>query len=288
MAPHRLTIVLGTRPEADKMAPVIAEFRNDPETFQVRVLSTGQHRDMLGPILGSFGVEPNRDLAVMRPGQTLADMTAAMLQAMDEELKAHRPDLLLVQGDTTSVFSAALAAFYARVPVGHVEAGLRSHDLDNPFPEEANRRLTDVLTDLDVLREGIGLVGFGGRDPLVEYQRQSYEMWQALQAEIKAKVVQDIFRVAPVTQQTRPRLMLQRNLTNVQAGRGTMPTVDAQAAAQRAGDGRPQPQRGKGRPTTDSIPGLPLHISQYDGVGRNDPCPCGSGLKYKLCCGRRS
>ncbi len=142
------------------------------------------------------------------------------------------------------------------------------------------------LTDLDVLREGIGLVGFGGRDPLVEYQRQSYEMWQALQAEIKAKVVQDIFRVAPATQQTRPRLMLQRNLTNVQAGRGTMPTVDAQAAAQRAGDGRPQPQRGKGRPTTDSIPGLPLHISQYDGVGRNDPCPCGSGKKFKQCCYR--
>ncbi|NCC24735.1 MAG: UDP-N-acetylglucosamine 2-epimerase (non-hydrolyzing) [Deltaproteobacteria bacterium] len=148
MAPHRLTIVLGTRPEAVKMAPVIAGFRADPEAFQVRVLSTGQHRDMLGPILASFGIEPDHDLAVMRPGQTLADMTAAMVQAMVEELQAHRPDLLLVQGDTTSVFSATLAAFYARVPVGHVEAGLRSHDLDNPFPEEANRRLVSVLADI--------------------------------------------------------------------------------------------------------------------------------------------
>ncbi len=133
------------------------------------------------------------------------------------------------------------------------------------------------LTDLDVLREGIGLVGFGGRDPLVEYQRQSYEMWRALQEEIKAKVVQTIFRIAPAEQQ-RPTFTLARHLTNVQAGRGAMPTV------QSGGNGRPQPQRGKGRPTADSIPGLPLHISQYDGVGRNDPCPCGSGRKFKHCC----
>ncbi len=141
------------------------------------------------------------------------------------------------------------------------------------------------LTDLDVLREGIGLVGIGGRDPLVEYQRQSYEMWRSLQEEIKVKVVQDIFRVAPPEQQPRPTFKLQRQLTNIQAGRGTMPTAQAAAVAQAAGgNGRPQPRRGKGRPTTDNIPGLPLHISQYDGVGRNDPCPCGSGKKFKHCC----
>ncbi len=141
------------------------------------------------------------------------------------------------------------------------------------------------LTDLDVLREGIGLVGIGGRDPLVEYQRQSYEMWRLLQEEIKTKVVQDIFRVAPPEKQ-RPTFRLERQLTNVHAGRGAMPTVQAAAQAQAAGgNGRSQPRRGKGRPATvENIPGLPLHISQYDGVGRNDPCPCGSGKKFKHCC----
>ncbi len=131
------------------------------------------------------------------------------------------------------------------------------------------------LTDLDVLREGIGLVGYGGRDPLVEYQRQSYEMWQALQEEIKAKVVSDIFRVAPREQ----RVPTQIRLSNIQAGRGALLT-----ATGASGDGRPQPARGKGRPTTSDIPGLPLHISQYDGVGRNAPCPCESGKKFKHCC----
>ena len=134
------------------------------------------------------------------------------------------------------------------------------------------------LTDLDILREGIGLVGYGGRDPLVEYQRQSYEMWQALQEEIKAKVVSDIYRVAPREQ----RVPTQLRLSNIQAGRGALLT----AAGGAAGDGRPKPVRGKGRPMVGEIPGLPLHISQYDGVGRNDPCPCGSGKKFKHCCNR--
>ncbi len=141
------------------------------------------------------------------------------------------------------------------------------------------------LTDLDVLREGIGLVGYGGRDPLVEYQRQSYEMWQGLQDEIKSKVVSDIFRVAPAEQQ---RIPLQLRLSNIQAGRGAMPVaapVPGAAAAAGAGDGgRPQPSRGRGLPTTSDIPGLPLHISRYENVGRNDECPCGSGKKFKYCC----
>jgi len=141
------------------------------------------------------------------------------------------------------------------------------------------------LTDLDVLREGIGLVGYGGRDPLVEYQRQSYEMWQGLQDEIKSKVASDIFRVAPAEQQ---RIPLQLRLSNIQAGRGAMPVaapVAGAAASAGAGDGgRPQPLRGKGLPTTSDIPGLPLHISRYENVGRNDECPCGSGKKFKYCC----
>ncbi len=148
MPPYSVTIVLGTRPEAVKMAPVITAFRSEPDIFSVRVLSTGQHRDMLARILGSFAIQPDHDLDLMRPGQSLADMTAAMVRAMQTDISAHRPDMVLVQGDTTTVFSAALAAFYAQTPVGHVEAGLRSHDLRNPFPEEANRRLVSVLADV--------------------------------------------------------------------------------------------------------------------------------------------
>ena len=138
------------------------------------------------------------------------------------------------------------------------------------------------LTDLDVLREGIGLVGYGGRDPLVEYQRQSYDMWQSLQDEIKSKVASDIFRVAPAEQQ---RIPLQLRLSNIQAGRGAMPVAGPAPAAASAGDGgRPQPSRGKGLPTASEIPGLPLHISRYENVGRNEECPCGSGRKFKHCC----
>ncbi len=141
-----VTIVLGTRPEAVKMAPVIKAFQADPDGFDVQVVSTGQHREMLAQVLDSFGIVPDLDLAVMQPGMGLAEMTAAMLQAMDRQILARPPDLLLVQGDTTTVLAAAMAAFYRQVPVGHVEAGLRSHDLRNPFPEEANRRLTSILT----------------------------------------------------------------------------------------------------------------------------------------------
>jgi len=124
------------------------------------------------------------------------------------------------------------------------------------------------LTDLDVLREGIGLVGFGGRDPLVEYKRQSFDMWRALQDEIKGKVIKDIFRVAPPEDSRRPELILQRNLSNVQAGRGAMPSVGPTAVATNQPQAAPEPVRKAG---------------MYDNVGRNDPCPCGSGKKFKHC-----
>jgi preprotein translocase subunit SecA len=127
------------------------------------------------------------------------------------------------------------------------------------------------LTDLDVLREGIGLVGIGGRDPLVEYKRQSFEMWQALQVEITTKVVQDIFRVAPREQQQRPRLMLQaRQLSNVQTGRGAMPVPVPQQGRAVAGGEQPVPEPAR-------------NVGMFDNVGRNDPCPCGSGKKFKHC-----
>jgi len=126
------------------------------------------------------------------------------------------------------------------------------------------------LTDLDILREGIGLVGYGGRDPLVEYQRQSYEMWTALQSEIKAKVVQDIFRVAPREEQ---RLPTQIRLSNIRAGRGAMPVASP------SNGGRQQPVAG-GQP---AAPEPVRNIGMYDNVGRNDLCPCGSGKKFKHC-----
>jgi preprotein translocase subunit SecA len=132
------------------------------------------------------------------------------------------------------------------------------------------------LTDLDILREGIGLVGYGGRDPLVEYQRQSYEMWNALQEEIKTKVVQDIYRVVPPEQQPQrrlPALILQRSLSNVQAGRGAEQPLAI-----------PQPQDGHAIAAGQSAgPQTIENIGIYDEVGRNDPCPCGSGKKFKHC-----
>lgn len=143
-----VAVVLGTRPEAIKLAPVIAELRQHPAMFDVTVLSTGQHREMLAQVLEAFGLRPDVDLALMQPGQTLPDLTARVVVAMDAILSKTTYDMLLVEGDTTTVFAAALAAFYRGIPVGHVEAGLRSHDMKNPFPEEANRRLVSVLADV--------------------------------------------------------------------------------------------------------------------------------------------
>ena len=141
----RVTVVIGTRPEAIKMCPLALELQKS-EGFAVRVVSTGQHRDMLGPALAAFGVVPDAELSVMEPGQGLAGLTSWILEGVTEELGASRPDAVLVHGDTTTALASALAAFYARVPVGHVEAGLRTKDLASPFPEEANRQLVDRLS----------------------------------------------------------------------------------------------------------------------------------------------
>ncbi len=146
MSRRRITIVAGTRPEGIKLAPLVAELRRQPERCEVRLVSTGQHREMLAQVLELFALKPDLDLDLMRPGQDLYDVTSRALLGLRDELRDHRPDWLVVQGDTTTVFAAALAAFYERVPVAHVEAGLRSGDLYSPFPEEANRKLTDQLT----------------------------------------------------------------------------------------------------------------------------------------------
>ena len=139
-----VTIVLGTRPEAIKLAPVIRAFQAATD-FRTRVVLTGQHREMVSQVMDLFGLSADRDLALMAPRQTLTHVTCAALQGLKDEFTAHRPDLALVQGDTTTAFASALAAFYEQVPVGHVEAGLRTDNLLDPFPEEANRRLISQL-----------------------------------------------------------------------------------------------------------------------------------------------
>jgi UDP-N-acetylglucosamine 2-epimerase (non-hydrolysing) len=133
--------VAGTRPEAIKMAPLILRLRQ-AAGIRLRVLATAQHRDMLDQMFAVFGIRPDIDLDLMRPDQDLTTLTGRMVTAVGEVLSRERPDAVLVQGDTTTVLATALAAFYARVPLGHVEAGLRTGDLDNPFPEEMNRVLT--------------------------------------------------------------------------------------------------------------------------------------------------
>ena len=158
-----IACVVGTRPEAIKMAPVILELRKDPEIC-VTVLATGQHTDMLKQALDDFGITADFNLNIMRNNQTLDHITASVLQGAGEILDANPQDMILVHGDTSTTFAAALAGFYRHVKIGHVEAGLRSHDLSLPFPEEANRVLTDGIADMffaptkgaaeNLLREG--------------------------------------------------------------------------------------------------------------------------------------
>jgi UDP-N-acetylglucosamine 2-epimerase (non-hydrolysing) len=143
-----LLCVFGTRPEAIKLCPLVQELRSRPDEFVLRVCVTAQHREMLDQVLDVFGVKPDFDLDVMRPGQTLGGLTARILCAIEPVLADTRPDLVLVQGDTTTAFATALAAFYAGRAVGHVEAGLRTGDFQQPFPEELNRVLTAKLAAL--------------------------------------------------------------------------------------------------------------------------------------------
>ncbi|MFM7548884.1 MAG: non-hydrolyzing UDP-N-acetylglucosamine 2-epimerase [Cyanobacteriota bacterium] len=144
MANPLVTIVLGTRPEAIKLAPVIRAFQQ-AEDFDPRVVLTGQHREMVSQVMELFGLQADHDLALMAPQQTLTHITCAALEGLKQEFALHPPALVLVQGDTTTAFASALAAFYAQIPVGHVEAGLRTDNLFDPFPEEANRRLISQL-----------------------------------------------------------------------------------------------------------------------------------------------
>ena len=143
----RVMSVFGTRPEAIKMCPLVKELQRHPE-IESLVCLTGQHREMLDQVTEIFGVTADRDLNIMRPGQTLTTITTGILTGMEQVLREDRPDLVLVHGDTSPSFSAALAAFYQQIPVGHVEAGLRTWDRYSPFPEEMNRTLTGRLATL--------------------------------------------------------------------------------------------------------------------------------------------
>lgn len=143
----KVMVVFGTRPEAIKMAPVVEALKAS-QHIETTVAVTAQHRQMLDQVLNLFDIEPDDDLDVMQPGQTLAGVTSRILQGMHDVIARRRPDIVLVHGDTTTTFATTLAAFYNRVPVGHVEAGLRTRDIYSPWPEEGNRKLTGALSNI--------------------------------------------------------------------------------------------------------------------------------------------
>ena len=161
----KVMLVFGTRPEAIKMAPLVKEFQKHPEIFDTVVCVTGQHRQMLDQVLQLFEITPDYDLNIMKQGQDLYDVTARVLTGMRDVLKEAQPDVVLVHGDTTTSTAAALAAFYQQIPVGHVEAGLRTHNIYSPWPEEMNRQITSriatynfaptPLSKANLLREGV-------------------------------------------------------------------------------------------------------------------------------------
>ncbi len=168
---RKILFIFGTRPEAIKLCPVILKLREEPSKFDVRVCATAQHRAMLDQVLEVFNVQPDYDLDLMLPGQTLFQSTSRILTRLEPVLTADQPGMVIVQGDTTSTFCGALAAFYKGIPVGHVEAGLRTGDMSQPFPEEMNRVLTGRLATLhfasteqaaaNLRREGVAPASIG-------------------------------------------------------------------------------------------------------------------------------
>ena len=143
----KILIVFGTRPEAIKMAPLVKEFQKNQDHFETKVCVTAQHREMHDQVLDLFQITPDYDLNIMKPGQDLYDVTSNILLKIKPVLESFKPDVVLVHGDTATTFATSLAAYYQKIKIGHVEAGLRTGDLYSPWPEEGNRRLTGVLTD---------------------------------------------------------------------------------------------------------------------------------------------
>ncbi|WP_018086296.1 non-hydrolyzing UDP-N-acetylglucosamine 2-epimerase [Desulfurispora thermophila] len=185
----KILVVFGTRPEAIKMAPLVQELQKYPDEIDCRVAVTAQHREMLDQVLQLFQIRPHYDLNIMQAGQTLSGITVRALTGLEEIIRAEKPDLVLVHGDTTTTFAAALAAYYCQVAVGHVEAGLRTHNKYSPFPEELNRHLAGVIADWHyaptalacrnlqaegVAREKIFITGNTVIDALLATVRQNY------------------------------------------------------------------------------------------------------------------
>jgi UDP-N-acetylglucosamine 2-epimerase (non-hydrolysing) len=168
----KVLVVIGTRPEAIKLAPIVLELERHRERFKTEICVTGQHREMLDQMLQVFGLRPDYDLGVMKAGQNLTEVTAACLTGLERILRQERPDVVLVQGDTTTTFAASLAAYYQHIPIGHIEAGLRTGKKYDPFPEEVNRRLTTHLSDFhfaptDVARNNLLVEGVSPESILV-------------------------------------------------------------------------------------------------------------------------
>jgi len=185
----KVMMIFGTRPEATKMGPVIQEFNKHPEWFETKVVVTGQHREQLEQALSHFGIRPDVDLALMRENQSLAYVTSAAISGLDRVISAEKPDLVLVHGDTQTAVCGGMAAFFHKIPVGHVEAGLRSHHKYSPWPEEVNRKIIDVVADLlfaptagsrhNLIREGypeqpIYVTGQTGVDAAMKTCRSDY------------------------------------------------------------------------------------------------------------------
>lgn len=144
---QKVLLVFGTRPEAIKMAPLALQLQQDLNNFETKVCVTGQHRQMLDQVLELFQLKPDFDLNLMKPGQTLSDITSGVLKGLEQVFEQWKPDVVLVHGDTATTFAASLAAYYHKIAIGHVEAGLRTGDIYSPWPEEANRKLTGALTN---------------------------------------------------------------------------------------------------------------------------------------------
>jgi UDP-N-acetylglucosamine 2-epimerase (non-hydrolysing) len=148
MSRPKVMVIFGTRPEAIKMAPVIRRLRSYGQELQTCVVVTAQHRSMLDQVLDIFNIKPDHDLDIMLPGQSLTQITVHALTGLENLIRSEKPDLVLVQGDTTTAFAGGLAAFYHQIPVGHIEAGLRTRNMYDPYPEEINRRFLDVMSEL--------------------------------------------------------------------------------------------------------------------------------------------
>jgi UDP-N-acetylglucosamine 2-epimerase (non-hydrolysing) len=215
MAARNIVVFMGTRPEAVKLAPVVAALRAS-DRFNCSVVATGQHKEMFKQVADTFGLAVDADLDVMRPNQTLAGLTARLMDGIDGWLGSNQPDMALVQGDTTTVLVAALACFYRRIPIGHVEAGLRTGNIWSPFPEEVNRRLATPLVALHfaptdaaraaLLREGVddGTISVTGNTVIdalrleVTAQSTRPELHKSIDAELGSLVGEDWARVPMV------------------------------------------------------------------------------------------